>query len=81
MEEREVAGLRCSAVLELLSDYLDGELAPEARAGVEAHVAGCNVCERFGARFAAAVQTLRKLPAPAGQEGAADRLKARLGSR
>lgn len=78
MEDREVAGIRCSAVLALLSDYLDGEIREEDRRLVEAHVAGCNVCERFGARFAAAVQSLRRLPPPAGEPAAMKRLEERL---
>jgi hypothetical protein len=46
--DREVAGLRCTQVLAHLSDYLDGELDPQTRAQVEAHVQGCDWCERFG---------------------------------
>ena len=51
-DERVVGGLSCSAVLADLSRLLDGEL-PEAEASLlKAHVAGCDVCERFGRRFA-----------------------------
>lgn len=32
--------------IDQLSDYLDGELAPDARAAVEAHVAQCTECAR-----------------------------------
>nr|MCU0228192.1 zf-HC2 domain-containing protein [Bryobacterales bacterium] len=49
--ERLVGGLRCSEVLHLLSDYLDGDLSPEMRTQVEAHVADCDNCARFGASF------------------------------
>lgn len=58
--EREVAGMRCGEVLEILSDYLDGDLSPERRTQVDAHLHGCDVCERFGSLFAAAIQTLRQ---------------------
>ena len=78
MEDREVAGIRCGAVLALLSDYLDGDISEEDRRRVEAHVAGCNVCERFGVRFATAVQTLRGLSGPGDQERVMERLSARL---
>ncbi|MCB9562922.1 MAG: zf-HC2 domain-containing protein [Kofleriaceae bacterium] len=59
MQDREVAGLRCRDVLARLSDYLDGDLADDARAQLEAHVRGCPDCARFGARFGQLVGTLR----------------------
>lgn len=58
--EKTVAGLRCSQVLERLSDYLDGDLTPAQVAEVEAHLRGCDVCERFGGRFGTAVGELRR---------------------
>lgn len=65
MQERDVAGITCGAVLTALSDYIDGDASPALRARIEAHLAGCDVCERFGGRFAAAVGALRRrLPEP-----------------
>ena len=58
--EREVAGMRCGDVLAELSDFLDGELRPERRAQVTAHLHGCDVCERFGSAFTAAIEQLRQ---------------------
>ena len=58
--ERVIAGLACSEVLALLSDYVDGELAAEDRGRVEAHVRACDNCERFGGAFAAVVRGLRR---------------------
>jgi len=78
MEDREVAGIRCSAVLALLSDYLDGNISEEDRRVIEAHVTECDVCERFDARFATAIQALRGLPTPEAQEPVLQRLSARL---
>jgi anti-sigma factor RsiW len=78
--EREAGGLRCREVLAVLSEYLDGELEPAARARVEAHLAECDVCERFGGRFASSVQRLRQAlaepppPDPAVAEGLRRRL-------
>ena len=44
--ERMVGGLRCREVLERLSDYLDGDLAPAEVTRVQEHVRGCDWCER-----------------------------------
>lgn len=60
MQDRNVAGITCSAVLSVLSDYLDGEVSDALRAQVNAHLAGCDVCERFGGRFATTVGALRR---------------------
>jgi len=57
--DREVAGIRCFEVLEKLSAYLDGELEGEHVQRIDAHLEGCNWCERFGGRFAAVVTALR----------------------
>lgn len=78
--ERCVAGLLCSEVLEGLSDYLDGALAPDVRANVEAHVRECDACARFGGRFAETFTRLRRTlldePVP---DGVLARVRARLG--
>ena len=58
--DREVAGIRCGRVLELLSDYQDGELSPEDVTRVEGHLRGCDWCERFGRDFSTAVGRLRR---------------------
>lgn len=64
--DREVAGIRCTEVLAGLAGYVDGELPPEQVARVEAHLRGCDWCERFGGEYAASVAALRRhLGAPA----------------
>ena len=79
-DERVVAGLACSEVLADLSRLLDGEL-PEAEASrLAGHVAGCDVCERFGRRFAGVIRDLREglsEPEPL-EEAVAQRLRARI---
>ncbi len=57
--EKVVAGLSCGEVLERLSDYLDGELAPLAQAQVEGHLRGCEGCDRFHGEFQSTVRSLR----------------------
>ncbi|MGE0142187.1 MAG: anti-sigma factor [Planctomycetota bacterium] len=59
MEERRIAGLGCRDVLAMLTDYFDGELDHSVRTRIEAHVAGCDLCARFGGSFATLVQSLR----------------------
>ncbi len=82
-DERVVGGLSCSSVLADLSRLLDGEL-PEAEASLlKAHVSGCDVCERFGLRFAGVIRGLRAElhePDPL-EEGVAARLRTRVAIR
>jgi anti-sigma factor RsiW len=58
--ERIVAGLRCGEVLADLSDYLDNTLSDERRAQIDAHLRGCDICERFGQQFSATIAALRE---------------------
>ena len=58
--DRRVGELWCSEVLELLSEYLDGELPSDSAALVDAHVSGCDNCARFGVQFGAMVTALRQ---------------------
>jgi anti-sigma factor RsiW len=57
--ERLVAGLRCGEVLADLSEYVDDGLPVERRQQIEAHLRGCDYCERFGREFSGAVKALR----------------------
>lgn len=58
--EKTVGGLKCSEVLERLSDYLDGDLTTGEKSKVELHLAGCDACTRFGGEFGAVVTALRQ---------------------
>lgn len=60
-----VAGVRCRDVLAELSDYLDGTLTPARVTELQAHLAGCENCARFGGHIARTLATLREVPAPA----------------
>ncbi len=78
--DRLVAGIRCNQVLGELSDYVDGDLAAQRIEQIEAHLAGCDWCERFGGEFAGAVRALRGAltEAPRPPEGVRARLRERL---
>lgn len=77
MEERSDGGIRCSEVLALLSDYLDGDLDSTVVAKVEAHLAACSNCERFGDNFGRMVMSMRSLEPPeALDEGLMNRIRA-----
>ncbi|RLB41628.1 MAG: hypothetical protein DRH30_06405 [Deltaproteobacteria bacterium] len=60
MEDRLIAGVRCSNVLANLSDYLDAELDAATIARIEEHLLGCSNCERFGKNFGSMVASLRR---------------------
>lgn len=57
--ERRVGRFSCAEVLAHLPALVDGTLAPGDLADVRTHVAGCDVCERFGGEYAAVVTALR----------------------
>jgi anti-sigma factor RsiW len=42
-----VEDLSCQELVELVTDYLEGALAPEERARFDAHLAECPGCDRY----------------------------------
>lgn len=54
----------CKVVRELLSDYIDGELAKEEMAAVSAHLLRCPRCRREADELKAVVELLKKQPVP-----------------
>lgn len=76
-----VAGVRCREVLADLSDYLDGALPP-ARVGVlQAHLAECSNCARFGGHIAHTLATLRQVSVSAEHDAVASVMKRILSAR
>ena len=72
--------MTCSEVLAVLSDFLDGELDETSHAAVLAHLTECDWCEKFGGRFSAVIEALRRElrdPAPLSRDVVA-RLRQRL---
>lgn len=78
--DRLVAGLRCRDVLADLSEYLDGNLGAERVAAIQAHLAECDNCARFGGNVAEIVTALRSegTRAPRLDDSALGTLRARL---
>lgn len=56
-----VAGVRCREVLADLSEYLDGALAPARVRELQAHLAECSNCARFGGHIAQTLEALRRV--------------------
>lgn len=71
----------CASGVELLMEYLEGVLAPELVAAVEAHVAGCPRCVAFIASYRETPRIFRDATEPALPEGLGSRLRAYLRAR
>ena len=50
----------CASGVELLMEYMEGALAPDLRAAIEAHVAACPRCEAFIASYGATPRIVRE---------------------
>ena len=50
----------CMSGIELVMEYLEGTLAPDIRAAIEAHVAGCPRCVAFIASYKETPRILRE---------------------
>lgn len=55
--------MTCRSGVELLMDYLEGVLAPEMRAAIEGHVAGCPRCQAFIASYRETPRIVREATA------------------
>jgi anti-sigma factor RsiW len=60
-----VKDLVCATGVDLIIDYLEGELAPELVAAVDQHVAACPRCAAFLASYRATPTILRRVTAAA----------------
>lgn len=53
--------LRCRDIVELLGEYLDGELDPATAEALKAHLADCQECTAFVNTYRGSVRTTRQL--------------------
>lgn len=58
--ESMVAGVRCRDVLADLSNYVDGDLSAARVAELQAHLAACDRCSRFGGDVVRLLGALRE---------------------
>ncbi|MEL6345491.1 MAG: zf-HC2 domain-containing protein [Myxococcota bacterium] len=58
--DREIAGIRCTQILEGLSTFLAGELPIQTQQQVRAHLSQCAWCEHFGGEFSVLIRQLRQ---------------------
>jgi anti-sigma factor RsiW len=58
-----MTGLACASGVELLMDYLEGELDAETRDAIDAHVAACARCAAFIDSYRATPEILRRATA------------------
>jgi anti-sigma factor RsiW len=52
---------RCSHLLSLLTDYLDGRLPEDLRTELEQHLSGCSDCTTFVSTYRSTVSLLQSL--------------------
>jgi anti-sigma factor RsiW len=52
----------CGAMVEFLSDYIDGDLDAALRKAIDAHGGHCPPCRAFVRTLKATVEVVRKLP-------------------
>jgi anti-sigma factor RsiW len=60
---RPEAELSCAEVVELVTDYLEGRLAPEERRRFDQHVTGCDGCVAYLEQMRATIATAGRLRA------------------
>lgn len=54
--------LTCRELVELVTDYLEGELHARDRRRFDAHIAGCDGCQAYLAQMRATIAALGELP-------------------
>jgi anti-sigma factor RsiW len=76
-----MTNLACVSGLDLLMDYLEGEVTDDVRETIEAHVAGCSKCVAFLESYRATPRIMRNATAAELPEDLARSLEAALQAR
>jgi anti-sigma factor RsiW len=63
MSQGQIAQLSCQELVELITDYLEGTLAPADLARFERHLEGCDGCRAYLEQMRETVAALGHLPA------------------
>ena len=70
--------MTCRELVNLLLDFVGGDLPPEVRARVEEHLCKCPPCVVYLETYEVTVRLTRQLPCPPLPDDVARRLKAAL---
>lgn len=62
MIARDLPELPCRELVELVTEYLEDRLSPDARARFDAHLAECEACRAFLDQFRQTIRALGRLP-------------------
>jgi anti-sigma factor (TIGR02949 family) len=68
----------CRDIFARLSEYLDGELSPEACAHFERHIAGCAPCVEFVESLKRSIEAAHRFHSPAAPEHVPKEVEDRL---
>jgi anti-sigma factor RsiW len=63
MTQGQIVPISCQELVELITDYLDGTLAPADAARFERHVEGCPGCTAYLEQMRSTLAALGHLPA------------------
>ncbi|BBY30295.1 anti-sigma factor family protein [Mycolicibacterium sediminis] len=64
----------CEQLVELVTDYLDGSLAPDVAARFDAHLLECDGCVSYLEQFRSTISTLGRVPSDELDDGFRERL-------
>ena len=62
MSERVVAPMGCQELVELVTDYLEGELSPIEVERFEHHISGCDACSMYLEQMRSTIAALGRIP-------------------
>jgi anti-sigma factor RsiW len=58
----QIEPLACQELVELVTDYLEGRLAPADRERFDAHIAGCDACTAYLEQMRLTLAALGRIP-------------------